>query len=228
MQSRVTTANMGDPNNQRNVPNNRLFLNFGNDRFSPNLNDRAYPTTPSTFPQPVFSQGQAQQSLPVQQPYSAGFGATPGYFMNNPYPQQNQYAQQQASSQSAYGQRGAINDPTNGLAHQFSNQNLGNGRSSPHASRPPPPQRPRTAGATGQQNYSYLNAPMPSLVPQQHLPDFQPVPERNINKYGSAIQNSQKRCYKLAEDFFKDSVKRARDRNLRLVYISPQSYSSPA
>jgi protein-serine/threonine kinase len=211
---------MGDPNGQRNGPNSRLFLNFGNERFTPNLNDRAYPTTPSTFPQPVFSQGQTQQSLPIQQPYSSGFGTSAGYFMNNPYTQPNQYAQQQTGPQNAYGQRSAINDPTSGLAHQFSNQNLGSGRSSPHSSRPPPTQRPRTAGAAGQQqNYSYLNAPMPSLAPQQHLPDFQPAPERNINKYGTIIQNGQKRCYKLAEDFFKDSVKRARDRNLRLVFV---------
>jgi len=84
-------------------------------------------------------------------------------------------------------------------------------------------QRPRTAGAAGQQSsYSnYINAPMPSLAPQQHFPEFQPVPERNPDKYGALTQNNQKRCAQLAADFFKDSVKRARDRNVRYVhYVS--------
>lgn len=220
---------MEDNSNNRNGANsNRLFLNFagGNDRFQPN--DRAYPTTPSTFPQPVFPQSQAQPNS--AQPYATAPFAPAGYFMNNPYPPQypqqpavSPYqASQQAPSQTAYTSRN--NDPTSGLAQQFSHQNLGTaGRASPQPSRGPMSQRPRTAGAAGQQSsYSnYMNAPMPSLAPQQHFPEFQPVPERNPDKYGALTQNNQKRCAQLAADFFKDSVKRARDRNVRYVhYVS--------
>lgn len=212
---------------------NRLFLNFGNNdrNYQQNPQDRAYPTTPSTFPNPIFpSQGQGgapQAQNNPQQPYSTGF-APAGYFMNNPYPPS--YPQQPASAvyqqapqapQTSYQQRPAgasNNDATNGLVHQFSHQNLG-GRSSPYDSRQASPsQRPRTAGASGQQaSYgSYLTAPMPSnSVPQPSLPDFQGAPERNPDRYGPHTQNNQKKCAQLAADFFKDSVKRARDRNVR-------------
>jgi protein-serine/threonine kinase len=50
-----------------------------------------------------------------------------------------------------------------------------------------------------------------------HQPEFQLAPERNPDKYGPVAQNNQKKCERLASDFFKDSVKRARERNLRLV-----------
>lgn len=109
------------------------------------------------------------------------------------------------------------NDPsTNGLVHQFSHQNLGGAaRGNQYGARQPPStQRPRTAGAAGVQhnNHGYA-APMVPAVPQQ--PEFEPVPERNPHKYGPLTHNNQKRCAQLASDFFQDSVKRARDRNLR-------------
>jgi protein-serine/threonine kinase len=214
-------------------PRDRLYLNFGNNdpKFQPDT--RTYPTTPSTFPNPIFqNQGQGGQqphSQNGQQPYSTGF-APAGYFMNNPYPptypQQppSSYQQGPQAPQASYQQRSAVpnNDATNGLVHQFSHQNLGGAsRPSPYGSRQPSPsQRPRTAGATGQQpGYgSYLNAPMPSQSSQQqNRPEFQSAPERNSEKYTTATQNNQTKCRALAEAFFKDSVKRARDRNLRLV-----------
>jgi protein-serine/threonine kinase len=214
---------------------NRFYLNLNNDRQA--YPDRTYPTTPSTFPNPIFpSQAQgggqqaqaqsSQQQQQQQQPYSTGF-APSGYFMNNPYPPS--YPQQPPASnyqapqapQASYQQRPAPtnpNDATNGLVHQFSHQNLG-GRASPYggARQPSPSQRPRTAGATGQQvGYSnYLNAPMPAAPQQQNWPEFQPAPERNPDKYGPLAQTNQKRCAQLAEAFFKDSVRRARDRNVR-------------
>ena len=216
---------MEDTSNNRNGPsNNRLFLNFAgnNDRFQ--QNDRAYPTTPSTFPQPVFSQGQAQAQQNSTPPYPTAPFAPAGYFLSNTYP--TQYPQQppaaqfqpsqQLASPNVYAPRG--NDPTTGLAQQFSHQNLRDaGRASPQPARGAIAQRPRTAGATSQQpSYSsYMSAPMPSLSPQQHLPEFQSVPERNPDKYGALTQANQKRCAQLAADFFKDSVKRARDRNVR-------------
>ncbi len=72
---------------------NRLFLNFGNNNERLATNDRtAYPTTPSTFPQPVFPSAPGQQppssaggiSSQQTQPYSTGF-APSGYFMQNQY-----------------------------------------------------------------------------------------------------------------------------------------------
>ncbi|KAK1771483.1 kinase-like protein [Phialemonium atrogriseum] len=217
---------------------NRLYLNFGNnnERLAPS--DRTYPTTPSTFPQPVFSAGAApgqsqippssSQSAQQSQPYTSGF-AHPGYFQQNQYP--SQYAAAQLGSHTSdyasvnqntnYAQArstapGTSNDPNTGLAHQFSHQNLGGAaRASPYGVRgPPSAPRPRTAGAAGQQaGYGgYLNAPLPTQAPQL---EFQPAPERNPDKYGPNANNNQKKCSQLAADFFKDSVKRARERNQR-------------
>jgi hypothetical protein len=218
-----------------NIDGKRFYLNLNNDR--PAFPDRTYPTTPSTFPNPIFPSqaqgGQQGQAQSQQQPYSTGF-APSGYFMSNPYPptypQQppaSSYQQAPQAPQTSYQQRPApiqTNDATNGLVHQFSHQNLG-GRASPYggARQASPSQRPRTAGAPGQQpSYSsYLNAPMPSAPQQQNLPEFQSAPERNPDKYGPLTQTNQKKCAQLAEAFFKDSVKRARDRNVRSVKMFP-------
>jgi protein-serine/threonine kinase len=216
---------------------NRLFLNFGSNNERLATTDRTYPTTPSTFPQPVFSGAGGQQQNPAGagqaqgQPYSTGY-APAGYFLPNQY-QSSQYNSAQVgglpndyssstNANSAYGQvrsttPGTSNDPNTGLAHQFSHQNLGpSSRPAPYGNRGPSPgQRPRTAGTTGQQaSYgSYLNAPpLPSQTPQQ---EFQPAPDRNPDKYGPNAHNNQKKCSQLAADFFKDSVKRARERNQR-------------
>jgi protein-serine/threonine kinase len=62
---------------------------------------------------------------------------------------------------------------------------------------------------------------MPSAPQQQNLPEFQSAPERNPDKYGPLAQTNQKKCAQLAEAFFKDSVKRARDRNVRSVKMFP-------
>ncbi len=217
---------------------NRLYLNFGNNNDRLAATDRTYPTTPSTFPQPVFQGQPAAQpaAQQPQQPYQQGYQSA-GYFQGG----QNQYAAggAQYSSQlgaqaatdyssagQAYGQARSTttptnNDPNTGLAHQFSHQNLGGGgaaaRASPYgaARGPAQGQRPRTAGAQGQQpGYgSYMNAPpMPTQTPQEY---FAPAPERNPDKYGPNANNNQKKCSQLASDFFKDSVKRARERNQR-------------
>lgn len=141
--------------------------------------------------------------------------------MNNPYPannqQNNQYQPaQQGYAQPSYQSRGApgnADSTTNGLVHQFSHQNLGGAaRGNQYARQAAGAQRPRTAGSTGVQQ-NYYNAAAAPVVPQQ--PEFEPAPERNPDKYGPLTHNNQKRCAQLASDFFKDSVKRARDRNLR-------------
>lgn len=214
---------------------NRLYLNFGNNNERLAASDRTqYPTTPSTFPQPVFPpSGQASnQNSGIQQPqqaYQQGYQQGNYYNNNNP---NNQYAPSLLSAQAGnynspsqgYGQArsttpGTSNDPNTGLANQFSHQNLGGpGRSSPYAAGrgPSPGQRPRTAGSQGQQQPgygTYLNAP--PLPNQGGSLEFAQAPERNPEKYGPNANNNQKKCSQLASDFFKDSVKRARERNQR-------------
>ncbi|EON97408.1 putative serine threonine-protein kinase cot-1 protein [Phaeoacremonium minimum UCRPA7] len=56
---------------------------------------------------------------------------------------------------------------------------------------------------------------MPSQPAQTPVFEFQAAPERNPDKYGPNANNNQKKCSQLAADFFKDSVKRARERNQR-------------
>ena len=222
-----------------NANNNRLYLNFnGNDRLGAAPNDRTYPTTPSTFPQPVFPssgqpggmQSQQQHLQQPQQGYNAGY--TPqNYFpqgqqyqpqqQQQPYSgqQMNEYANGQPNVYQPRSNTPGTNDPNTGLAHQFSHQNLGGAavRNAQYQARgPSPSQRPRTAGATGQQsapNYAnYPPVPSQSASPAQ---TFQTAPERNPDKYGQNANSNQKKCSQLAADFFKDSVKRARERNQR-------------
>lgn len=203
---------------------NRLYLNIANNnssnrnRLGVNNSDRAYPTTPSTFPQPVYpphQQGQSGAGGMPQQQYN--------YFApNNMQSHHTDFAQGGAAynnNQARSNTPGASNDPNTGLAHQFSHQDLGGAaRSGGYAARGPPPPgppRPRTAGGSGQQQgYGYLNAPMPGQQ-RSASPEFEAAPERNPDKFGSNANNNQKKCSQLAADFFKDSVKRARERNQR-------------
>ncbi|KAH8886901.1 Serine/threonine-protein kinase cot-1 [Thozetella sp. PMI_491] len=203
---------------------NRLFLNFGsnNERLAPT--DRTYPTTPSTFPQPVFQSGSgqppsaagAQQGQPYSGGYSGGNYFAQSQYASSQYQGGADYHANQGYQQGRSNTPGTSNDPNTGLAHQFSHQNLGGAaRAGQHSSRgPSPAQRPRTAGAPGQQaSYgNYLNAPMPSQTPQF---EFAPAPERNPERYGPNAHNNQKKCSQLASDFFRDSVKRAKERNQR-------------
>ncbi|KAI0850608.1 serine/threonine-protein kinase cot-1 [Daldinia vernicosa] len=203
-------------------PNNRLYLNFNSNEQRLGSSDRQYPTTPSTFPQPVFPMS-SQQNLAAQQSqapqqYAGGYAPQGSYFAPNPYQAPADYGSAQATG--AYQPRSntpGTNDPNVGLAHQFSHQNLGGaGRGGSYGARGPSPgQRPRTSGSSGQQpGYNYANAP-PMPGQGSRYPDFQPAPERNPEKYGLNANNNQKKCSQLAADFFKDSVKRARERNLR-------------
>ena len=211
--------------------NNRLYLNFnGNDRLAA-PNDRAYPTTPSTFPQPVFPQNSGPQAggqppPPQQQAYNAGY-APQNYFPQGQGQYQAQYSGQQlndyAGAQSAAYQPRTGNpgtsDPNTGLAHQFSHQNLGGAaaRNAQYNARgPSPSQRPRTAGASGQAPTYGNHPPIPPQAASPAL-TFQSPPERNPDRYGSNANSNQKKCSQLAAGFFKDSVGRARERNQRYV-----------
>ncbi|OCL09536.1 kinase-like protein [Glonium stellatum] len=200
-----------------NNPQNRLHLNFGfNDRTNNFAADagRAFPTTPSTFPQPVFPNQAGQQEVWGTQQTGNGYG--PGYFMGNPYQPQYQQPGSLQAPGSAYRSPG-YNDGTNGLVHQFSHQNLGGRSASPYGRQPSPSQRPRTAGAAGQPYSGYLNAPMP--VPRQpSLNDDEPPP-KSPEKYSDNLLRQAKVSVGLVSTFFKDSVQRARDRNQRALEL---------
>lgn len=228
------------------MDSNRLHLNFGaggynNDRNYATSDGNVYPTTPSTFPQP-FKNPAAKtptdfRSPPTQSPagYGAGAGAGTGtgYFVTPPYqpaygqPQQQvqyqgQYQQQAlANPQQSYTQQqrqGGYppNDPNSGLAHQFSNQNLGSAQrqGSPFARQPSPNQKARTGGS--QPHYgSFLN---PSMSPSNNQPQETVVdepPEKNPEKYSSNVAKRGQGLHVLVEAFFRENITRARDRNLR-------------
>lgn len=224
--------------NNPNNPNNRLQLNFGNNERNSHFNDRAYPTTPSTFPQPVFqSQAAGQDHLGQLQQAPNGFGggtaAGGGYFQNtnpNLYPTQQYAAQnqnnayQQSYQSPSFPQSGRgpmfANDGANGLASQLSHQHLGNA----------PPARAMAAGYRPQQAQgnqgrkpsipspypSYLNPlngsnnASASSLDEKAIPDKNPEAYSGLNSKQSGILTGE-----YVANFFKQNVGRARDRNER-------------
>ena len=90
-------------------------------------------------------------------------------------------------------------DPSSGLAHAFYPQHPAHSASSYDAHHFSP------AGCSQ----------TPILLEHQGRTLFQVAPERNLAKYGSVAQSNRKKCERLASDFFKDGVKRVRDRNAR-------------
>ncbi|KAL4779727.1 kinase-like domain-containing protein [Aspergillus varians] len=211
-----------DPNN------NRPHLNFGyNERaFNPAAaNNRAYPTTPSAFPQPIYQNQSPQDYTEAQN--GGVYGQ--GYFMPNHYaPPQAAYAQPhygqpnlqspQPAYQSRMGYNVNPNDGTNGLIQQFSNQDLNANRTAFFNRAASPAQRPRTAGtaAAGQQQQQqqpgHLAPPVPRSprAPAENE-ELQRYPERfseNIHKRGKAAKE-------LVNVFFHENIERARDRNMR-------------
>lgn len=197
-----------------NQQSNRLQLNFGGGDRNNQYQDagRAFPTTPSTFPQPVYPNQAGQQEVwgaQQQQQQQQGNGYGGGYFQN-PY-QQAQYQGQQGNLQNQHLQQ---RFDANGLAQQLSTQHLGgNGRSgSPYGRQPSPnPQRPRTADNRG---YSYGN--YGSTQGQRHSSLYdEEAPKRTPEKYSDNVDKQAIMSKSLINTFFKDSVLRARDRNQR-------------
>lgn len=198
---------------------NRLHLNFGyNERgFNPAAaNSRAYPTTPSAFPQPIYTTPGPQDYMDAQ---NGAYGQ--GYFVASPYAQQAQYSQphyvqqNMQSPQAAYQPRMGynVNDSANGLIQQFSNQDLNANRPGFYPPSGAAPQRPRTAGGTAvPQQPGHLVPPMPrSPRPPSESEELQRYPERfseNIHKRGKAAKE-------LVSVFFNENIERARDRNMR-------------
>ncbi|EME87436.1 uncharacterized protein MYCFIDRAFT_184477 [Pseudocercospora fijiensis CIRAD86] len=196
---------------------NRLQLNFGftNQPNAAAEQGRAFPTTPSTFPQP-FPNSAGQQEVWGAQQTTSGISSQ-GYFYNNPTAYQ-QYSSN-VSPAAGYRSPGGFNDVTNGLAHQFQHQHLGGNTprsASPYNRQPSPATaRPRTAGdPRGAYANSHLNAPMPAMPQQPSIYDDEP-PQKNPDKYSSTITERVKVQKMLTQEFFKENVERARARNER-------------
>lgn len=208
-----------DPNNNN---NNRANMNYGyNDRNYNAANNRAYPTTPSAFPQPIYQTQGAQDYVdPANPAYSPGYFVASPYPPQQQYPQQQQYAPQQNMQQSpqpaGYQNRmGYANDGTNGLIQQFSNQDLNANRGNFFGRTNQPVQRPRTGGggaAPGQAQAAHLVPPVPrSPRPPAENEELQRLPDRyseNVHKRGKAAKE-------LVTVFFHENIERARDRNMR-------------
>ena len=232
---------------------------YNNDRNYTPTNDRVFPTTPSNFPHSVFPGGQAANDYigaQVQSPYGGPNGS---YFPSGGY--QAQYSQPQTSYQQpnqyqysaqpqyqqpsvlapqpSYQQRQTgynANDPTSGLARQFSNQNLGTPQrqGSPFARQQSPSSR---LSPTGQPNQGQLarnqhsfasnlssnsTTLTPSLSngslaggPPYGGPSEEQPPEKNPEKYSSNVAKRGQGLHALVESFFKENISRARDRNVR-------------
>ncbi|KAF2706651.1 kinase-like protein [Pleomassaria siparia CBS 279.74] len=218
--------------NNNNQQSNRLQLNFGlgggggdRNNYNQDSSGRAFPTTPSTFPQPVYPNQAGQQEVwGAQQQQQTGFGAgsaggqgnsANGYFMN-PY-QQAQYQGQQGNLQAPGAAR--FNDAANGLVHQLSHQHLGgSGRSgSSFGRQPSPSQRPRTAGDRG--GYGGYGGYSGGHTPRQPSVNDEEPPARTPEKYSNGVHQQAKVSVNLVSTFFKDSVQRARDRNQRALEL---------
>lgn len=216
-----------DPNRDNNLDSSRLRLNFQFDNQQPTDagNSRFYPTTPSTFPQPIYGQQQQDYQGNVLSPIPST--QQQSYFTTHPFTQQNpqfaqqyQYQQNLQSPQPSYqtNQRqfmqNNVHDGTSGLVQQFQNQDLSAApRGGFNRTPSPATQRPRTAGEarTHQQQYQgHLAPPMPRPSPKAEEEE-QPNPRKysdNISKRGTAAKQ-------LVMSFFQENIERARDRNAR-------------
>ena len=204
---------MSNQQQQQQQQSNRLQLNFGfggGDRQNQYQQDanRPFPTTPSTFPQPVYPNQSGQQEVWGTQQQGNGYGA--GYFMN-PYQQgqgQGQYQGQQGNPQQTSAQR--FEQGANGLAQQLSHQHLGG--NGPYGRQPSPSQqRPRTADNRG---YGYGGYGGGSGQRHPSLYDEE-APPKAPDKYSDNVSKQAIMSKSLINTFFKDSVQRARDRNQR-------------
>jgi protein-serine/threonine kinase len=205
----------------------RPHLNFANITGYPNGPDNGeYPTTPSTFPQPVLSSAQQRQfqDLPGQIPYHGQ--PSPAYFPETArFPQQTAQQQQYSPlspqrNPSPFSTRNVAlaNDPRNGLAQQLSHQNLGDNPRSPV---PNPGQSSTTRSRyadTSQQQKILTHDSFQSHSPISQGPEFEAAPvQRTPDRYGSKANTNAKKCLQMAMSFFHDSVQRARERNCRYV-----------
>jgi protein-serine/threonine kinase len=219
-------------------PRNRLHLNFGlgETNFAADVG-RAFPTTPSTFPQPMYANQYGQRETWGTQQAN--------YFMTNPY--QPQFSQQQQSQQQQQQQGGAGANPgtqngfnnaaaitpgydvTNGLVHQLSQQHLGGSTprsESPYGRQPSPAGRLRPDARPSQQQYGGSSLGVPTIRDQgPDIPDELPV--KNPTKYSDNVFRRATVSKELVGAFFRENVQRARDRNQRCGWICrPMSFTN--
>ena len=218
---------------------NRLPLHLGgfqnnkqnheNDRTYSANNEGVYPTTPSTFPQPVFQpmHGGQQDYLtagvrgPTGGAYNAG---AQGYFGGTQYPAFNQgthYVNQPYQANLTSPQPFSPNtlhatDPNSGLANKFSAQNLGNQpRQNQFFGRQPSPLA-ASSRPNPQQSYSSHLSPLAASSSHSSLSEEKP-PEQVPNKYSGNVGKRMISLHLWVEKFFKDNITRARERNVRYV-----------
>lgn len=211
---------VNDQRSGREQDSSRLHLNFGYGERNVGADvGRAFPTTPSTFPQPVHTNQYGQREIWGNQPAAAAYGNA-GYFMSNPY--QPPQFQQTQSLPVPNGLRtpAAYNDATNGLVHDFQHQNLGGNATprseSPYGRQPSPASQLRPSAPSNPQPYgNFLTPQLPSHNGIGALNDELPikVPE----KYSDNVFKRSRVSTELISAFFKENVQRARDRNQRLT-----------
>lgn len=212
---------------------NRLRLNFNNydggQQYDAS-NNRVYPTTPSTFPQPIYGTQTQDYGGGMLSPNPA---AGPGYFPNPNQAYQQQYSQQQQQTQYQYQHQQALqspqaayqmnsrpyaantnNDGTTQMIQQFSNQDLGTNPRGGMNRTPSPAnaQRPRTAGESRQNPHHYQPHLAPPM-PRAQKPEEEEV--QNPNKYSQNVIRRGTAAKQLVNSFFQESLERARDRNSR-------------
>lgn len=207
----------GQGQGQAQSPASRLHLNLG---FVGNQHQnltaeaaRQFPTTPSTFPQPVFPNQYGQrETWGAQTPSQQNNYGNMNYFMQHPVPP-NAGLAQPISPSGSYRSQNAHNDGTNGLAQQFSHQNLGG--TTPRGQSPYRPQPNGQRPGVGSRHGS-------NLVPQN--PTFggaalyeEELPQRQPEKYADNVYKRAKASQNLVAAFFKENVQRARERNQRSV-----------
>lgn len=225
-------------------PKSRLKLNFqgyNTDRNFQPSNERVFPTTPSTFPQPVFGTTNTAAATADHGGFAAGAAgngqnayAAPqvgGYFP--PYGSQQQTAPSPMTQNTASfpsnpafpAQRGTYPqtyDPTSPLTHQFANQNLGGPQrqGSPFARQASPVPRAYNASpaANGQPPRSPHGLPSPALDGPGRSPslvaEIEP-PNKMPGKYPPGITKRGQNLHAFVETFFKENISRARERNKR-------------
>lgn len=204
---------------QNGQPANRLHLNLGFANTPQNLSAEAarqYPTTPSTFPQPMYQNQYGQrETWGTQSPSQPQGYGNMNYFVQNPYPNGSPAPGQAQSNltpngPSYRGQQGQNGDATNGLAQQFSHQNLGG-----NSQRPASPYRAPINGQrrNGPQQSSNI-APINPLFGGSAMTEESP-PDRDPSKYPDVLFKRARATENVVKAFFKDSVTRARERNQR-------------
>ena len=210
--------------NFQRTQSNNAGQNFESDRTYPTNNERVYPTTPSTFPQPVFQSmhpGQqqdyltAQMQSPTGQAYSAG---GQGYFTNTSYQQYGQQGpyggqtyQQSLTSPQGYSPRTLhANDPNAGLAQQFSTQNLGPQSRQNNYGRPSP------LGPGSRSNTPHAGYHGSHLSPLSQAPTAtEKPPEQDPSKFSNNVFKRVVGLHLNVEKFFTQNITRARERNVR-------------